>query len=454
MTDNPHYINHPGDPLGEPFQPHNQETDQQDLKPFLNIEDWGLEQYQGQAQPQRFLLEGMFPAGSPSLLCAMGDTGKGMLILDTALRITNPEVDQKTAFGTFVQENGSVVIFSAEDDRDEIHRRLENLDPQGLRNACANKLYIIPLPNAGGSFSLVERDNRRNLTHSLAFTSICTQLEKIENLKLVVFDPLSSFIHEDMNDASVASFIMSIFAEIAAKTQAAVIIPCHVRKTNSSKEVETPAEARQSVRGSTALIDGTRFAYAFWTASAHSQKQIIKCLGSAVTPYSLYQGAVIKANSKADRKMRTYLRSADTGLLEDITEQIVIHHNEEVLSIQELEEGLLEAIKNAANSSFPFTKTGLSGLYTQRERLPKIFHALSKHKLEELAQSLLEQEKIVRCVAQNSSAAKWLDVPDGVFARGEGEFIYGAATASDDDHKARGQKSNNTPLLEMVETIL
>ena len=107
--------------------------------------DWCVETYKGAAPERRWLVHGTFPMSAASILAAMGDAGKGMLLLHLALNVTaepssyhdfNPgkNVDGRDlSFGNSVLENGAAVIFSAEDDRDEIHRRLEQIDKDGRR---------------------------------------------------------------------------------------------------------------------------------------------------------------------------------------------------------------------------------------------------------------------------------------------------------------------------------
>lgn len=55
------------------------------VKPELNILDWNVNRYIGPVPEQKFLVEGLFPLGVTSILAAMGDTGKGMLLLDLAV---------------------------------------------------------------------------------------------------------------------------------------------------------------------------------------------------------------------------------------------------------------------------------------------------------------------------------------------------------------------------------
>ncbi|EEB55424.1 putative phage related protein [Wolbachia endosymbiont of Culex quinquefasciatus JHB] len=108
-----------------------------------------------------FLVEGIFPLGVTSIVAAMGDTGKGMLLLDLALKVAS-DTDQICGFGSPVTEHGSVVIFSAEDDAGEVHRRLERLDPECKRLKFKDKLFIVPLPNVRGSLTILRSIRGKN----------------------------------------------------------------------------------------------------------------------------------------------------------------------------------------------------------------------------------------------------------------------------------------------------
>ena len=416
-----HYIDSPSDPIGTPFQIEGAEQ-----LPLSAIKNWGINRYSGPARLQQFLLDKMFPLGSASMISAMGDTGKGMLILNIALCVTSKIFQQKTALGPPVTENGSVVIFSAEDDIDEIHRRLERLDPEMLRNQNNNQLYIIPLPNAGGVFPIIQSGTYgKKLEISAAFKLIRQQLLEIKNLKMIVFDPLSSFVHGDLNDAAVSAFTTGTFSKLAADTGAAVIIVSHMRKFGK-QPILTPGDAREAVRGSSAPMDGVRVAYALWPAPDNVQKIVSNVINGKIENNSVYQGAVIKANGKADRKTRTYLRS-NIGLLQNITDKIQLikgRHDKSLNDTFKLE--MIEAIANSAKSGHPFTKTGESGVFKQRERLPAIFHEISRHLLEGMVQELLQDKQILTCRADGSKTTKWLDIPSGPFACGTGEFVQGA----------------------------
>ena len=135
--------------------------------------------------------------GVPIILSAAGDAGKGMLTLDLAMKVTGA-FPMRNSFGGNVTEFGNVVIFTAEDDEAEMHRRIERLDPNNERFEYENELRVVSLPNVGGVFPVLQSVHGE-LTTSAEFERIYEQILQINNLKLIIFDPLASFVHADVN---------------------------------------------------------------------------------------------------------------------------------------------------------------------------------------------------------------------------------------------------------------
>ncbi|QTG98281.1 AAA family ATPase [Wolbachia endosymbiont of Rhagoletis indifferens] len=392
------------------------------VKQLLNIQEWSVERFIGPVPEQKFLVEGLFPLGVTSILAAMGDTGKGMLLLDLALKVASRK-DQPCGFGPLVTEHGSVVIFSAEDDMSEIHRRLERLDSQCERLKYKDRLFIVPLPNVSGSLTIIKSVSGKVIETSPEFELITKQLNKIKNLKLIVFDPLASFVHADLNtDPAVGDYLMSLLSDLAGSTGASIITAHHMRKPKSEKPISTVEQARDAIRGTSALVNGVRCSYAFWSVEDAAKPTIFKSIGESVRQNALFYGAIVKANGLADRTLRTYLRNEETGLLEDITERLRIKNMNEKDSKQHL----ITAITRAAISGHPFTHTGSTGVYKQRHRLPEEFHSIGRDRMERIVQELLQARKLVKGMATGSKEDKWLDIPSGPFARGVGKFSCGA----------------------------
>jgi hypothetical protein len=123
----------------------------------------------------------------------------------------------------------------------------------------------------------------------------------------------------------------------------------------------------------------------------------------------------------ARREVRTYSRQPG-GLLRDVTVKAGA-----AVASAELLAALVEEVARAALIGHAFTHTGEAGLFKQRHRLTASLRDLSRHRIEGMAQELLDGGRIAKCVGPNSSVPKFLDVPSGPYARGEAEVTKGAA---------------------------
>ena len=210
-------------------------------------------------------------------------------------------------------------------------------------------------------------------------------------------------------------------AEGITETGAAVIVAHHMRKPQGNRPITTVEQARDAVRGTSAIVDGVRLVYALWPAPRDHQRYVFKTLDEKPVRNAVFQGAVVKANGPADRTIRTYMR-APTGLPVDVTRRLRASR----MAAAELSEVLVASIARAAESGHPFTHTGGSGVYRQRHRLAAVFHDVGRDRLEAMVQEQLNEQVLIKGMAAGSKEDKWLDIPSGPFARGVGEFVHGA----------------------------
>lgn len=308
-----------GNPISEEFE---EDAGEPEARTF-NLRAWSAAAYEGPAKPIEWLCEGTIPLGTPVLLASMGGLGKSFLALDLALEIAVGVIASlkvRTILGGQVVQGGTAVILSAEDSRDSIHRRLERIDPERRRAGCAERLIVVPLPDIGGPKPLIASDGK-SLSLTQAFRDLLAELREIPDLKLVVIDPLQAFVMADINaDPAAGQFMWSALATICAVTGATVIVAHHMRKDGSASIV-TAEQAREAIRGSTALVDGARLAYALWRAGTDETRDMCTRLDVEFAPERIAFGAVVKANDEADRSVQTYVRQA-SGLLVDMSARV------------------------------------------------------------------------------------------------------------------------------------
>ncbi|MEA1840702.1 bifunctional DNA primase/polymerase [Agrobacterium tumefaciens] len=392
------------------------------IGPVFSIFDWTVDRFKGEPPKVEYLVDGVMPAGVPGMVSAMGDTGKSYAMLELHRRVSFGSGAYDTPiFGGRVLARGTSVMITSEDDASEVHRRIAALDHKEHRfSELGRKMIVVPLPSAGGAQAFWKDDKKKGLQETDNYHRICDQLSEIDDLRLVTFDPLASFAHLPLNeDPAAGQFVCTSLSRLATETGATVLVAHHMRKTQ--KPIETLGDARDSIRGSTALVDGLRLAYAMWPAEEARARKVCKTVGVEFTPGRVVLGGVVKANGAARRVISTYVRN-DHGLLVDKTALL----GSATPPTGDLIGALVVTIEAAANAGAPFTKTGASGVFEMRERLPDELKALSKSRLHCLVDDALGKGMLVRAAAKGEKIAKWLDVPGGYFATGLGSFTTGS----------------------------
>ncbi|WP_250972458.1 AAA family ATPase [Agrobacterium rosae] len=391
-------------------------------EPALSIFDWTVDRFKGEPPKVEYLVDGVMPAGVPGMVSAMGDTGKSYAMLELHRRVSfGSSMYDTPIFGGKVLARGTSVMITSEDDAGEVHRRIAAIDRKEDRfTELGAKMIVVPLPSVGGAQAFWKEDRRHGLLETDHYRRICDQLSKIDDLRVVTFDPLASFAHLPLNeDPAAGQFVCTSLSRLATETGATVLVAHHMRKTQ--KPIETLGDARDSIRGSTALVDGLRLAYAMWPADDARAKRVCKETGTEFMPGKVVLGGVVKANGAARRIISTYVRN-EHGLLVDKTALL----GSSTPPTGDLIGALVVTIEAAANAGSPFTKSGASGVYEMRERLPDELRSLSKARIHALVDTALDDTKIVKTAAKGEKIAKWLDVPGGHFATGLGSFTTGA----------------------------
>jgi hypothetical protein len=389
-----------------------------------NLLAFASSRFDNDPPPVQYLVDGSIEHGIPGIVPAMGDTGKSYLLLELCRRVSFGE--SKLAppiFGGSVIREGSAVFITAEDNEATLHRRICAIDPKAARlTAKGERLIIVPLPNNGGAQAFWKQD-RNGLAVTDAFRRFADALDGLNDVQLICIDPLASFSHAPINeDPAAGQFVCTSLASLAADLDATVLTAHHMRKPAKGFAIKTLGDAREAIRGTTALVDGMRLGYALWPVEEQEGRKICKELGVAYAPNSVVRGGVVKANGPASRLIATYVRDK-TGLLIDRSALLRLSapRQYDLLSL------LRDVIADAAKDGQPFTRTGLSGLYLRRAGMP-VELRISRARMEIMAEELLDTGAIVLCLAPKSTTTKWLDVPGGTFAEGAGVFREGSQT--------------------------
>ena len=386
-------------------------------------------QFQGSAPEQKFLIGDTMPLGVPVVFAAAGDSGKGMMTLDLAMKVASGD-GMQNAFGGMVSQHGTAIILSAEDDRDELHRRISRLDPLNKRSGYEHDLIVVPLPNEGGVFPIMMKVDNTYAT-SPEFEKIYEEMLEIEDLALVVVDPMASFVHADVNaDPAAGAAFMGLLAQISTETGATVIVNHHMAKIRDKEPITTPEEARNLIRGTSAIVDGVRSAFAVWQVDASLAESRCTELNIKYTRNAVFDGAVVKSNGPANREIRHFIRNPDTGLLEDRT--VDLKSSRQVMEkVKSREEYLFALIADRESRGIQMTIGG--GTDGVPEAIRTATHddinaanlkRWAKNTIIQSVNKLMNEGRIGRYKTTRNGPRKWLGVVGGRLDQEEQELGY------------------------------
>lgn len=201
------------------------------------------------------------PAGKVCLLAGAGGSSKSYLSLELAMHVAIGE-----PFGPFKPTKpGKALLLVAEEDREDIHRRIAAIRAVELFGDDDIEL----IKKNVGVYGIAEEDWRM-LFHDEAGdpqeTEVVEQLiqevKAIGDCRLLVIDPMVAFNGGSENDSADMAKLMFTLNRIAKTTKCCVLVVHHTNKQGSGNE--TFANLTQGVvRGSSALVDNARAVIVF-----------------------------------------------------------------------------------------------------------------------------------------------------------------------------------------------
>ena len=326
-----------------------------------------------------------------------------------------------------VAEHGDVILITAEDDKDEMHRRISRLDPSKYREHYEHKLRVLPLPNLGGVFPIMQKFDNTYLMGE-EFSRIYDQMLEMETLKLIIIDPMASFVHADVNaDPAAGAAFMGLLAQMATETGATVMVNHHMAKIRDNEPVTTPEQARNLIRGTSAIVDGVRSAFAVWSVDEGTGRQRCRDLQLDYARNAVFDGAVVKSNGPANREIRHFIRNPDTGLLED--RSVDIRSLAMSSAVRERITHVVDFVRMRENDGRAVTHGGTNdGLYNAVHEsvltepcVIAIKNGGKESTIKGTITQALEMGLIRKYALSLGGSEKWLGTMDGPFSRGEYE---------------------------------
>ncbi len=177
----------------------------------------------GHEIPEReWLVPELVPAANVTLLSGDGGTGKSLLALQLAVA---------TALGSaWIRRPvawGKAVYLSAEDDIDELHRRLATIArSEGVRLDDLRKLFLIPL--AGEDALLVAPQGGRsgNVVETPLWRAVASAVEEHQPALVVLDTSADLFGGDEINRAQVRQFV-SMLRGLALRSKTTIVLLSH-----------------------------------------------------------------------------------------------------------------------------------------------------------------------------------------------------------------------------------
>lgn len=315
--------------------------------------------FETEPPPRRWLLEDCLPIGKVGNVVARGGTGKSQLMLQLAISVATG-----AALADYwpVGENGKVLALFAEDDDDEIHRRLHRAttamsaganDLPAMYKSLRGNLYIKSMvaeknlmTQANGHGEVVKTDYIRRLLLTL---------DGISNLKLIIVDPASRFRGGEENAAEDTTRFIEALEEIAKATGATVLVVHHVNKGSANSGEQT----QEAARGSSALSDGARWQMNLAAMVPGEAKEY----GIADEERGYYLTATITKNNYAAPQPKVILKRGDGGFLRR-TELVSTKEQK----TKDVSSKVVELVSSEAKKGDQYSKTSFEDMFGGQEK--------------------------------------------------------------------------------------
>ena len=227
-------------------------------EPLFDLEKGRIGRYLSTPPPlRRWLLKELVVLGKVGAVVAPGGSSKSQWMLQLGVSVATgiPLADHWA-----VGETGGVLIFFAEDDDDEIHRRVyrikNHLTMAGHGKALATlDEHLFIFSTIGTDTLLTKKGMTGEVSATVAVERIAALAAQIPDLRLIVIDPASRFRGGEENSNEDATRFVEVLETLAQQTGATVMLAHHANK-NSSNTGEVNQGAS---RGASALTDGLRW---------------------------------------------------------------------------------------------------------------------------------------------------------------------------------------------------
>lgn len=212
-----------------------------------------------QPRPTRWLLPGLLPAGSVTLIAALGGVGKSCLTMDLAARVA----DGRNWQGNIVPQ-GNVLVLSGEDNAETTIR--PRVEVAGGKNLDA--IHLLP-----STVMDIEDGRERMLAIDQDIARVRDSARELGGVQLLIIDPMTMYMSaktDSHNDASIRAAILGPLARLAEELDMAVLVIAHYRKN-----ADPNSPPQHKIGGSGAMVYSPRLAWAVEVDQVDNTKRIL-----------------------------------------------------------------------------------------------------------------------------------------------------------------------------------
>lgn len=393
--------------------------------------------YNGKAVPERHLIQNFLTYKSTVALVADGGVGKTYVTLELALRLAcGPDLPDNYFLGFKVLEKANVIMFTVEDGKDSIHRRLDAIDPSGeLRRMAQDSCCIIPVQEQiMDGLTLAEKDGKGNFGPSKAWKAMQGYIQAyIDEMQLingkdlpllVIIDTYSATHHGDENSATGTNEWFRALG-LLKQFDATVFMTHHVRKADPRWDIRSPSDMKAAVRGSSAFMNSLRAVYGIWEMPW--SESVARTISEEGKSPRLFNMGLLKNNTgiswddRSDARypepMITLRRLSKGQLVYDAAahaKRIELTTGRKQKDSAQLRAAIIYAVRWYANEGYPLSKSNLT---REKEQFlpPRIRDLPIKAEVEPMINSLL-REGIIKQIKIKKTNGQILDVPEGPYS--------------------------------------
>ena len=283
------------------------------VKPLFDVQDASVRGHLERVPlPRRYLLNDCLPAGKVGSIVAPGGTGKSQLVLQLAISVATGLPLAGGAWG--IGESGGVLMLCAEDDVEEIHRRLyytaratkDGAMPENLISLLDRRLFVRSMVAENNLMTVVEAVHG-NIYRTEYTDRLIATARLIPDLKLIIIDPASRFRGGNENSSDDVTRFIETLEYVSKQTGASVLAVHHANKASMQGSEQTQAASR----GSSAFSDGIR-----WQMNlAGMTEKEAKSYGIPDDQRHMYLSATVTKNNYAPPQTPVFLRRLAHGVL-------------------------------------------------------------------------------------------------------------------------------------------